>query len=263
MAQMNVIGRWLISCASAFEDSSVTKSAKENGIPAYRRIQQAIQRRIDSGQLRPGDAVESERDLARVHGVSLMTARHALAQLQRESVVERRPGAGTFVAQPRIHFNRLVSFSEQMAARGFSAHSRILATRIIEGEYEVTARLGVPASTRLLRLERVRLGDKQPFALEICYLDVNRFPELTEISLERHSLFNLLEQKYGVKLAYADEEVDATAADHRIQELLAVSRDAPLLRIRQVLYDSTGGPIAYSVALYRSDRHSLLTRRYR
>ncbi len=239
------------------------KTEKQNGIPAYRRIQQVIQSRIDSGELTPGDAVESERDLARVHGVSLMTARHALAQLELESVVERRPGVGTFVAPPRIHFNRLVSFSEQMAARGFSAHSRILTTRIVEGEYEVTARHCVPASTKLFKVERVRMADKQPFALEICYLAMNRFAGLSEDSLERHSLFTLLEQKYGVQLAYADEEVDATAADHRMEELLTVPRGAPLLRIRQVLFDNTGSPIAYSLALYRSDRHSLLTRRYR
>lgn len=94
-----------------------------NGTPAYKRIQSVISKRIEAGQLKPGDVVDSERELARIHRVSLMTARHALTSLEREGVVERRRGAGTFVAPPKIHFNKLMSYSEQMASRGLIAAS--------------------------------------------------------------------------------------------------------------------------------------------
>ena len=73
-----------------------------NGTPAYKRIQGAILKRIQTGQLKPGDSVDSERELAKIHRVSLMTARHALAGLEREGLVERRRGAGTFVAPPKF-----------------------------------------------------------------------------------------------------------------------------------------------------------------
>src|SRR5438874_6841000 len=109
----------------------------QNGTPAYRRIQAAILRRIEGGHLKPGDAVGSERQLAKLHKVSLMTARHALAVLNQDGMVERRPGAGTFVAQPKIHFNRLISFSEQMASRSVPARSKVLCCRIIPGEQEI------------------------------------------------------------------------------------------------------------------------------
>ena len=68
--------------------------------PAYKRIQYLLQRRIEAGELQPGDAVPSERELARIHEVSLMTARHALAEMEREGLVDRRRGAGTFVSLP-------------------------------------------------------------------------------------------------------------------------------------------------------------------
>src|SRR5882672_1990727 len=96
------------------------QARNRNGVPAYQRIQSAIRKRIDSGQLQPGDAVASERDLAKIHQVSLMTARHALASLEREGVVERRRGIGTFVAAPKIHFNKLMSYTEQMASRSLT-----------------------------------------------------------------------------------------------------------------------------------------------
>src|SRR6201984_2604019 len=90
-------------------------------LPAYQRIQLAIRKRIDAGHLRPAAPVSSDRDLAKLHEVSLMTARHALASLEREGVVERRRGIGTFVAEPRIHLNKLMSYTEQMASRSLTA----------------------------------------------------------------------------------------------------------------------------------------------
>src|SRR5437870_13026311 len=121
-----------------------------NGVPAYQRIQSAIRKRIDSGQLQPGDAVASERDLAKIHQVSLMTARHALASLEHDGVVERRRGIGTFVAAPKIHFNKLMSYTEQMAARSLTAASRVLSLKAIETEPEVAARLSLPADEPLI-----------------------------------------------------------------------------------------------------------------
>src|SRR5260370_7828216 len=73
-----------------------------NGLPAYQRIQSAIRKRIDGGQLHPGDAVASERDLAKIHQVSLMTARHPLAFLHRQGTVERLPAPATSVPPPQI-----------------------------------------------------------------------------------------------------------------------------------------------------------------
>src|SRR3954467_5197546 len=113
----------------------------QSGLPAYQKIQGSIRERIDAGDLKPGDAVASERELARMHKVSLMTARHALAGLEREGVVERRRGPGTFVAAPKIHFNKLMSYTEHMSSRGLSPRSRVLVAKIVEHDAEVAARL--------------------------------------------------------------------------------------------------------------------------
>src|ERR1700740_3018820 len=137
----------------------------QNGVPAYKRIQGAILKRIKTGRLKAGDAVDSERELARIHRVSLMTARHALTGLEREGMVERRRGAGTFVAPPKIHFNKLTSFTEQMAGRSLTACSKVLTFGVIDNEQEVAARLALAANTRLLKVERLRLAADEPFAV--------------------------------------------------------------------------------------------------
>ncbi|HWC16281.1 MAG TPA: GntR family transcriptional regulator, partial [Terriglobales bacterium] len=164
-----------------------------NALPAYRRIQNAIRERIENGRLKPGELVDSERELAKTHGVSLMTARHALAELQREGLVERHRGSGTYVAPPKIEFNKLTSFTEQMSGRSMSAQSRVLHLSTIHGEQDVSARLALPATSRLLFIERLREAGGEPFALETSYLPAELYGGITRLQLERGSLFILLE----------------------------------------------------------------------
>src|SRR5580765_7871006 len=131
---------------------------RTNGVPAYQRIQGTIVKRLEKGLLKPGDIVDSERELARIHGVSLMTARHALTALEREGLVVRRRGAGTFVAPPKIHFNKLMSYTEEMSRRGLAVSSKLLSLSVTDTEQEIAARLALPPTGRLIKVERLRQG---------------------------------------------------------------------------------------------------------
>ncbi len=234
-----------------------------NEEPVYKQIQKAIRRRIDSGQLKPGNPVPSERELARLHKVSLMTARHALSEMARDGIVERRHGAGTFVAPPRIQFNKLLGYTEQMASLGLTANSRVVTCGIVTREHEIAARLGLAPTARLGKVERVRLACDEPVALETCYWSADEYPNLVDAPLERVSLFGVMEREFGVELAYSDEEIDATDADLRLGDLLAIPRGSPLLRIRQLIFSTKSRATVYAVGFYRSGRHTLRVRRFR
>ena len=234
-----------------------------NGLPAYQRIQGTIVKRLESGHLKPGDLVDSERELARIHRVSLMTARHALTALEREGLVVRRRGAGTFVAPPKIHFNKLMSYTEEMSRRGLAVSSKLLSVGVIENEQEIAARLSLPAIGRLIKIERLRLGGDEPFAIETCYLSADEFGGLARARLDRASLFSVLEHDYGLQIAHADEEIDATTADAHTAKLLAIPAGAAVLRIRQKIYSTKAKATLYVLGLYRSDRHTLFIRRFR
>jgi GntR family transcriptional regulator len=242
---------------------SVSSGNGQGVTPAYKRIQSAILNRIETGELKPGDAVESERELAKIHTVSLMTARHALVALEREGRVQRRRGAGTFVAPPMIHFNKLTSFTELMTGRSLASFSKVLSFGAVNDEPDVNARLALAAGARLIKIERLRMGADDPFALETCYLSAADVPGLTRNALASGSLFSILQHDYGVHLSYADEEVDATASDTKISQLLEIQRGLPLLRIRQLIYSTKAKATMYVLGLYRSDRHTLLIRRFR
>lgn len=250
-------------CRSRGSLKNVMSGSLRNTTPVYKRIQNNIRNHIASANLKPGDPVASERELAKAYKVSLMTARHALADLEAEGIVERRRGVGTFVAVPKIQFNKLMSYTEQMMSRGLNLNTRVLATKVIEDEPEVAARLGLPAASRMLKIHRLRLAGKEPFALETCYLHASEFPGLEAAPLGRGSLFATIEQDYAMKLTYADEEVDATMADASIAKMLSLPPGAPVLRIRQTIYSAQGKAMIYALGFYRSERHTLFIRRFR
>jgi GntR family transcriptional regulator len=238
-------------------------NVQKNGVPAYKQIQSAIVKHLERGLLKPGDPVDSERELARIHGVSMMTARHALTALEREGIVVRRRGAGTFVAPPMIHFNKLMSYTEQMSGRGLAVFSKILSLSITHTEHEVSARLALPATIPLVKLKRLRFIGNEPCAIETCYFSADEFAGLKRARLDRGSLFSILEHEYGIQIGHADEEVDATTADAQTARLLEIPVNTAILRIRQKIYFTTGRPGLYVLGLYRSDRHSLFIRRFR
>lgn len=255
----------LINSSEGLERSgpSISLIGMERKIPLYKQIHSAIKQRIQSGELKAGDPIDSERVVAKHYGVSLMTARHALKELELEGLVLRRPAVGTLVAPPRIQFNKLISFSEQMASRGLAVHSKILALVVTKKEDEVSSRLSLPCGSTLIKLERLRFGDNDPFAIEVTYFAQKDLSKNRAETLNRRSLFGLFENELQRKLAYADEEVDATAADPRTAKFLKIPQGAPILRIRQILYTAGPQPIAFSRGLYRSDRHSFVIRRFR
>lgn len=156
-----------------------------------------------------------------------------------------------------------MSYTEQMSARSLTASSTVLFSEIVDDEPDATARLSLPPKSKVLKLQRLRHAAGEPFALETCYFLSKQFEGLFNFQLERSSLFKILERNYDVVIGYADEEVDATAADAGTAELLEVARREPLLRIRQVIYSTKGAVIVYVLGLYRSDRHNLVIRRFR
>jgi GntR family transcriptional regulator len=156
-----------------------------------------------------------------------------------------------------------MSYTEQMSSRGLPPSSKVVVSKLIDGEQEITGRLGLVANSKLVKIERVRHTGDEPFALETCYLPADTFSNLIAAPLARTSLFATLEHDYDVQLAYADEEVDATVAEGRVAQLLNIRSGAPLLRIRQVIYSAATKPVIYVIGFYRSERHSLFVRRLR
>jgi GntR family transcriptional regulator len=216
------------------------------------------------GTLRPGDSLPSERDLAERYDVARMTVRSEITRLVAEGLVERVQGRGTFVAEPRVaQAAALSSFTEDMRARGLTAGSRVLGQETVPADALVARRLELDLGTPVVRLRRVRTADGDPMALEEAFLDAARFPDLAAVSLEGASLFDVLENGFGVRFPMADQRVVAVEIVGEDANLLHVAPGRAGLKFHTTLLDADERPLAYAWSLFRGDRYEIRLRQER
>ena len=232
------------------------KLNKQSFTPLYHQIEQALRRRIAGGELSPGAAI-SERELSERLGVSRMTARQALSALRDEGLIYSERGRGTFVAEPKlnVHTRQLLGFSEDMRRRGLEPGSRLISFRRFQPEAAQAQRLGLRAGDEAFELTRLRLADRVPMAYEMCVLPAQLCPQLKRADVERGSLYQLLEQRYGVHLGYADEVLEAACATKAAAAALSIKPRAPVLVVQRTVYAADDSIIEIVRSVYRGDRY--------
>jgi GntR family transcriptional regulator len=214
--------------------------------------------------LPPGSSLPSERELADRYGVARMTVRNEIERLTGEGVTYRAHGRGTFVAEPRVaQAMALTSFTEDMRGRGMKPSSTVLAQELIDAGEALAARLELRPGAPILRLDRVRSADGTAMAFEQAFLPTARFPGIEETDFSGASLFDLLTERWGVKLHDADQRVVATAIEGEEAVLLQVGEGHPGLRFRTLARDGDQVPVYYAVSLFRGDRYEIDLRQLR
>lgn len=230
-------------------------------IPLYYQIKTRLLEQIEGGQLKPGDRVPSERELTERFGVSRMTARQALVELETQGYLVRIQGKGTFVAAPKIEqpLVTVTSFTEEMRRRGLQASARVLSAGEVPAGRRVARALGIVESAPVYRLERLRLAGGEPMALEISHLDVACFPGLLLHDVEHRSLYEILRVEYGLRLVRATQSLEAVPADPRQTDTLHVREGTPLMLLERVSRDQHDRPVEITRSYYRGDRYRFVT----
>jgi len=234
-------------------------------LPLYHQVQDILRRRIFLGNLKPGDQLPTEAELAEQFQISRTTVRLALDALRRDGLLYRRAGKGTFVTEPRIEqeLTRLTGFVEDMLAVGRQATARVVDIREVAADDAVSQRLGVPVGTTVVRLERVRLADANPVSLDVTYLPLEIGRQIATEDLVVHPIFSLLEDRYGIALGFADYRIEAAIADRYVARQLAIASGDPVLLIDRTTYSKAGIPLDYEHLYYRGDRVRYRVRLYR
>lgn len=239
------------------KDEEATSLNKASYVPLYLQIQQKLMERIQSGTLAEGDLLESEEQLSRRYRVSRMTARQALGALKEQGYAYSLRGRGTFITRPRMERNllHLQGFTEQMRQRGMEPGTRVLEQQVVEADDEISSRLQIPYGQKVLRLRRLRLANAIPLALERTHLPLAAFSGLERFDFSEHSLYQVLQEQYGLRVGWADEVIEALPASREEAALLETSVKASLLSITRTVYNSYGTPMEAARTLYRGDRY--------
>lgn len=224
--------------------------------PTYLQIFESLYDQIESGHYKPGDQIPSERDLSQQLDVSRMTVRQALNSLVNQGLAYRRQGAGTFVANPKVehHVDILISFKESMEQIGMSQKVKLLALDQIRANKKLANKLHINIGQLLYYIHRIRLHNEEPISLEHSYFPALICPHIEEFDLEKRSIYEILENEYGIQLDIADQYFEPVVANKYESEMLSVSLNAPLMLVSRVSYDVDGQAIEYGKDIYRGDK---------
>jgi len=240
------------------QSNSVVRPLDKSGfIPLYFQIQQVLMEKIRSGELSEGDPLASEEELARIYQVSRMTARQALHSLKTSGYAHSQKGRGTFVTRPKLEKNimHLRGFTEDMKSLGKVPSSKLLEQTAVPASSELAEKLRIETGDIILRLRRLRLADGIPMAIEVSHIPLSPFPGLEKNNFARQSLYFILREKFGVRVAYADEVIEALPATREESDLLTIPRKSSILSISRIIITAEDRPIEVASSRYRGDRY--------
>lgn len=225
----------------------------ERGLqPIWTSIRDEIAAAIAEGLILPGMRMPSERLLAIELGVSRMTLRRAFDALSEDGLVTRQQGARTAVAR-RLEksVSRLVGFSEDMRARGRTPGAVLIASTVARPTRTEMAALGLDGDARVARLERVRLADLKPVAIERAVLPAAILPDPSMVGESLYAALDAL----GMRPVHGTERFRAVAALPRDVRHLRCAPGAPLLSIERRCFAATGVPVEFTETRYLGEAY--------
>lgn len=223
--------------------------------PLYRRIHDDLKAKIEAGEYRPGDRLPSELELARSYGVSRITSRQALDLLCSEGLLIRRQGIGSFVRTSRVTqpLVRLTDFVEDMAQAGLKAESRVLRFESEPATSALASLLGIEPNATVFRLDRLRMADGKPIALDWTWLPAQFGKLLAGEDLAERTIYGILEKEYGVPIVSGEYTIEACIAGEDQGKLLEIVAGDPLLLFGRTSFSEGGRAVYHQKRFYRAD----------
>lgn len=207
-------------------------------------------------ELKPHSKIPSERELSEDLGISRMTLRQAIGDLQDYGLLYSIPGSGTFVREQRIPKRaHLTSFTQDMEHRGLVPSTVVLQAEVVPMPQAVRDAWG-DVGDRVFRIYRLRLGSGEPMCIEEAFIEISVAPDLLAHDLTQ-SLYALLRDNYGRGVDKATHSVAAVPLSPALAARLDDEVGSPALEFTQVGFDSGGRPVEYCISTKKADIFSV------
>ena len=223
--------------------------------PLFAQVRDALRGQILAGGLRPGDRLPSEAALVERFGVSRITVRQALAELQSSGLVQTVNGKGSYVTPPGRSeaLGPFVGVLEAMRKRGHRARGRMLSHREVDAPARVARELDVPAGTRLGAVTVLRFRDDVPFAVGTSWCDTTTAARLAAQDLVGNDVALVIASNLGLRSARTRVVVGARLADARLARRLRCEPGSAVLHVRTTMIGHDGRALVYSETDCRAD----------
>jgi GntR family transcriptional regulator len=229
-----------------------------DGVPLYYQLASVLREKILFGQFTVGDRIATEAGLSRDYGVSRITVRQALAELEHEGLIRREAGRGTFVSEHRSFTGALkVEGSlDDLMWMGLTTSVKLLDLTTVKAMPAQARVLQVEPGSPLTRCTRLRSHQQVPFAYITVFIPADVARRLRRADFKKGSIMLILD-RLGYKLGDADQTVQAALADANLARHLRTRIGAPLLSVDRVVRTIEGRPIEAIHTYYRTDIYSM------
>ena len=239
------------------KNASSSNLIRNGAFPLYHQLKQIILRQINENGLKPGDRLPGDFELCKNFSVSRTVVRQALSELEFEGVLERIKGKGTYVASPKTTEHlapNLYGLFQDAQSRGSAIVSKVLQLEAVPANISVANDLEIEPDELVIKLERIRYSEDRPWAWVTSYLRLDVGERLLSENLTRASVYEILEEKHGIKLHLTRRSLEARIASEAMASALEIKVGAPVLVLRSVAFDTEDRPIERFVAIHRGDR---------
>lgn len=224
----------------------------KKGIPLYVQIKEKLLQDIEKNY-KAGDKIDNEEKLEKKYKVSRITIRRAIEELEKENIVEKMQGRGTFVKEPKILYdaNVIGSLTQRLEKENIALKTVLLNYIIIEDDHSVKNLL---KCKKLLCIERVRVIGDKTFAYMLNYINYDIVHGLRE-EFTIESLYTFYKQRYGIEFFNAEETIEAKYSSKKISKLLKIEDKSPILCLQRLSFDRNNLPIEYSDIAIKHDMY--------
>lgn len=230
---------------------------KKKSTPLYYQLYELIYQKIKNEEYKEGDLIPSEKEMQKEYGISRITVRRTISDLEHDGLVKTYKGKGTVVLPLKKDRDLLTfqSFSEAVKVKGDRPSSVILKYEVLEAPSKVYQLLEINPGEPVIFLKRLRLINGRIIALNITYVrsDMGFTPKPGDFN-EKTSLYNFLEDK-GIELGSADEILEARNPTDKVSKALHMEEKQPIFYKERVTYSKGGEPIEYSEISYIADNY--------
>src|SRR5512140_137284 len=236
----------------------MTEFVRTDGVPIYIQIRESLRAEITGGNLKRGEQLPSENELASKYNVSRMTIRESIEDLVDEGLLYRRHGVGTFVAYPHLQrdHTRLTSFFDKAENEGLQIQAKLLKLEVIPAKAKVAEALDIPVGSHVIRVKTLRYANSVPITVHDAYMPHKLFPNLVNENLEVQHLWTLFE-KAGHRVKRAIQRLEAREATKDVAALMKIKEGAPILFKERTVYADDGTPVEFTYCYNRGDIYSL------
>ncbi|MFI5718761.1 GntR family transcriptional regulator [Nocardia sp. NPDC051750] len=242
---------------------TATRNSRQGRVPLYRQVETELLRRIRDRELTPGQRLPTEPELAAEWGVNRLTIRQAVGELARAGHVVVRQGSGTYVAEPPLVIDLGLPAMPSTDADAGSTAS--VADYVQQDQTETlvditdrdTARDAAEAletAAPFIRVDTLVRTGEQPFMVCSYWLEARRFAGFTGLVTERVALFQILHERYDLRLRHSWRGLTATVASTADAGLLEVPPGSPVMLRDGVNVDTDRRPTMYLRRRLRGDR---------